>query len=784
MSNKQFQGTINIDVRDSKPDWAAYEQPRTKEGAPNVLYIVLDDAGFSSMSCYGGLINTPNIDKLAKNGAQYTQWHTTALCSPTRSCLLTGRNHTTNGMSCITEASSGFPGSNANIPFECATIAEVLNEHGYNTYMLGKWHLSPADQVNMAATKRQWPLGRGFERFYGFLGGETNQYYPNLIYDNHPVAPPKTPEEGYHLTEDITDKAIEFITDSKVIAPDKPFFMYYAPGATHAPHQVPKEWIDKYKGKFDMGWDKYRETVLRRQKKMGIVPKNAKLPPLNPLGDFKNTKSPDGKPFPELEFTKPWNKLSANEKKLFTRMAEVYAGFLEHTDHNIGRLLEFLKQLKQYDNTIIVFVSDNGASAEGGPVGSVNENLFFNGVPDNLQNNLKKIDELGGPNAYNHYPNGWAMAFNTPFKMWKRYCYNGGICDACIIQWPKGLKKKGLRDQYHHAIDIVPTIYEALEIEMPNEVKGYAQKPLEGKSMKYSFDKPKEPTNRETQFYAMLGSRAIWHKGWKAETKHPTVSGWSNFAKDEWELYDVENDRTEMNNLAKKEPEKLEQLKALWYVEAGKYNGLPLDDRTPVEMFIEPRPQMMKDRTRYIYLPSDTSVSEHVAINIRNRSFRIGSEINIKNRNASGIIFQNGSKFGGHALYIKNRKLHYVNNFIGLKDQIITADKAVPMGKHIFGVSFEKKSEKPKGVARGILTLYIDKKKVGQGEIALQPGGYDLAGPGLIVGKTNHEPVTEDYPGKRPWVFTGGDIRYVAFDVSGTPYEDLEKRAEMMMARE
>src|SRR4051794_1891495 len=379
------------------------------------------------MEPFGGLIETPNIKRIADRGLTYTNFHTTALCSPTRACLLTGRHHTTNGMACITEMSSGFPNSNGHIPLECATIAEVLGERGWNTYMVGKWHLCAEDEMNLASSKRQWPLGRGFERFYGFLGAETNQWYPDLVYDNHPIDQPKSPEDGYHFGEDITDKAIEFIRDAKAIAPDKPFFFYYCPGAAHAPHQVPKEWADKYKGRFDMGYEAYREIVFENQKKLGVITDNAELSPINPYIDEK---SATGQTWPELDTVRPWDSLNDDEKRLFSRMAEVFAGFLSHADHQIGRLLDYLEESGQLDNTMIVLVSDNGASGEGGPNGSVNENKIFNGLPDPIEENLEFIDVLGSPLTYNHYPTGWAMAFNTPFKMWKRYSsYQGGTAD-------------------------------------------------------------------------------------------------------------------------------------------------------------------------------------------------------------------------------------------------------------------------------------------------------------------------------------------------------------------
>ena len=487
---KPFSGTINVDVTQSVPDWGPYTQPIAPEGTPSVLYIVLDDVGYSAMGAYGGLIETPNIDRIAQRGLAYTDFHTTALCSPTRSCLMTGRNHTTNGMATITEAASGFPSSNGHIPFECATVAEVLGERGWNTYMTGKWHLTAEDEMNMASRKAQWPVGRGFERFYGFLGAETNQWYPDLVYDNHPVEQPALPSAGYHLTVDLTDKALEFIRDAKAVAPDKPFFLYFCPGACHAPHHAPKEWIDKYRGKFDMGYEAYRELVFERQKRMGVITDQAELSPINPYIDAT---SADGKGWPEADTVRPWDSLTDDEKRLFARMAEVYAGFLSHADHEIGRLLDYLEQSGQLDNTIIILVSDNGASGEGGPNGSVNENKYFNGIPDSIEANLSRLEDLGSPATYNHYPTGWAWAFNTPFKLWKRYSnFEGGTADPMIVSWPARITAVGLRRQYVHAVDIVPTIYSLLGIEMPEVVKGYTQIPLEG----VSFDATLERRHR------------------------------------------------------------------------------------------------------------------------------------------------------------------------------------------------------------------------------------------------------------------------------------------------
>jgi arylsulfatase A-like enzyme len=462
-----FKGKINQDIRDSVEDWAPFIAPEAPQGAPNVVYIVVDDVGFSAMSCYGGPIQTPNIDRIAANGLRYTQWHTVALCSPTRSCLLTGRNHTRNSMACITEGASGFPNASGTIPPQNGMLSEILGEQGWNTYMVGKWHLCPTVEMNLASTRRNWPTGRGFERWYGFLGAETSQWYPELIYDNHPVEQPRTPEEGYHFSEDITDKAIEFIMDSKAVAPNKPFMLYYSFGAAHAPHHAPREWIEKYKGQFDQGYEAMRAETLARQKRMGIVPQDTELPPVNPIGTPQTHTDP-AKPMSDLDTTRPWASLSADEKRLFCRMAEVYAGFLGHVDHHIGRLLDYLEETGQRDNTLVILVSDNGASGEGGPNGSVNENKMANSIPDDIAENLAKIDDLGGPKTYNHYPTGWAMAFNTPFKMWKRYEFNGGTSDPCLMSWPKRMKARGqIRHNYHHAIDVVPTILDVLGIEAP-----------------------------------------------------------------------------------------------------------------------------------------------------------------------------------------------------------------------------------------------------------------------------------------------------------------------------
>ncbi len=778
---KPFKGVVNIDVTASTPDWAPYVQPIAPEGTPSVVYIVLDDVGYSAMAPFGGLIDTPNIQRIADRGLLYTNFHTTALCSPTRSCLMTGRNHTTNGMATITEAASGFPSSNGHIPFECGTIAEVLGERGWNTYMTGKWHLTAEDEMNMASRKTQWPLGRGFERFYGFLGAETNQWYPDLVHDNHPEEQPALPEDGYHLTTDLTDRALAFIRDAKAVAPDKPFFLYYCPGACHAPHHAPKEWIDRYKGKFDMGYEAYRELVFDRQKMLGIIPEGAELSPINPYADET---SADGKPWSELDVVRPWDSLSDDEKRLFSRMAEVYAGFMSHADHEIGRLLDYLEHSGQIDNTMIVLVSDNGASGEGGPNGSVNENRIFNGLTDTIENNLPHLDDLGGPLTYNHYPTGWAWAFNTPFKLWKRYSnFEGGTADPMIVSWPARITATGVCRQYTHAVDIVPTIYEAFGIEPPETVKGYTQFPMEGVSFAPTFDDPAAKTAKQTQFYSMGGTRAIWHQGWKAASITPSAPDmWANYAAQRWELFDTEKDPSECRDLAAEHPEKLQELIGLWWAEAGRYQALPLENRGVVEILTTDRPQLTKPRNRYVYYPGCAEVPESVAPNIRNRSYTVAVEVDIESADAEGVLFAHGSRFGGHALYLKDGKLKYVYNWVGQFEQIVESTEPVPTGHVVLSASFDREGD---GMpAEGTLTLHIGERAVGQATIKTQPGKFSIAGEGLNVGKEGAEPVTDDYPGQYPWTFVGGTITMAAVDVSGDPFVDLAHEAKMAFARD
>jgi arylsulfatase A-like enzyme len=791
---KPFKGVINIDIRDSVPDWEPYEQPKAPEGAPNVLFVVWDDTGFGATSPFGGPIEMPTLQRLADSGLRYTQFHTTAICSPTRASMLTGRNHTTVGMACIAEATTGFPGSNGHIPFETATIAEVLGERGYNTYMLGKWHCVPEDETNMASSKRNWPTGRGFERFYGFLGGETNDWYPDLVQDQQFVEqdgePPKDAEEWaeglgdrYHLSKDLVDRAIGMIADSKQVAPERPFFMYFCPGANHAPHHSPKEWADKYKGVFDEGYEKIREQILAKQKQLGIVPENTDLSPINPLAGVKSV---EGKEQSPLDVVRPWDSLSDDEQKLMVRMAEVYAGYSSYTDHELGRLVDYLEQIGELDNTLIVWISDNGASGEGGPNGSVNENKFFNSVPDDMEENLKYLDVLGSPETYNHYSTGWAMAFNTPCKLFKRHTWEGGVADPMVVHWPKGIAARGeLRDQYAHCSDITPTVYECLGLEPPDEVKGYTQWPLEGTSFRYSFDDGGAATQKASQFYVMLGSRAIWRDGWKATSIHPGApSNWSHFPQDKWALYRVQEDRSECHDLAEQHPELLTELIQLWHVQAGQFFGLPLEDRTAIEVLTTPRPQMSAPRNRYVYYPNTLEVPEAVAVNVRGRSFKIAAEVEIHTPEAAGVLFAHGHRFGGHSLYLKQGKLKYVYNYLGETEQMVVSDESLPLGKCVLGVEFAKEAQTPQATT-GSLTLFIDERQVGElHDVKIQNGKFALCGEGLNIGRDGGAPVTPDYPLDRPWALVGATIRQVIVDVSGEPYLDLEKEALAVMSRD
>ncbi len=773
-----FTGVVGRTVEESAPAWP--EPNRARDGAPNVLFIVLDDTGFAQLGAYGSPIATPNIDRLAQHGLVYNNMHTTALCSPTRSSILTGRNHHSNAMACITEASTGYPGSNGNIPFENGFLSEMLLNEGYNTYAIGKWHLTPADQISAAGPYDRWPLGRGFERYYGFLGGEAHQYYPELVYDNHQVEPPHTPEEGYHVTEDLVDKAISFIADSKQVAPNKPFFMYFCTGAMHAPHHVRKEWSDQYRGAFDEGWEVYRERAFARQKELGIVPEDAEL----------SRHDPD---------VPAWDSLSDEERKLYSRMMEVFAGFLSHTDHHIGRLLEFLQALGELDNTLVMVISDNGASSEGGPQGSVNENLFFNNVPESLEENLAALDELGGPTTFNHYAWGWTWAGNTPFRRWKRETYRGGISDPFIVHWPAGIGASGqVRTQYAHAIDMVPTVLEALGVEAPASITGVTQSPIEGLSFAHTFDAADAPAARNTQYFEMMGHRSLYHDGWRAVNPWPGPSfaesgGFfgdpiskeklTELDADHWELYHVDADFAENHDVAADNRDRLISMIGTWYVEAGKYNVLPVDGRGTAR-FAEERPQIAVGRTSYTYYRGTQKVPTNAAAIVLNRPHSITADVEVPSGGADGVLVSQGGTDGGYALYVKDGKLTWVHNYVAREYLYVVADEEVPEGRHSLRFEFEVTT--PPDIANGrgaggVGQLYIDGRLVGASEVPVTtPLAIGLTA-GLGVGEASGAPVCPEI--ERPFRF-GGEIHSVTIDVSGELIEDDEATLRRLMARQ
>jgi arylsulfatase len=776
MPTKPFKGVIKLDVRDSKEDWTPYIPPKAPDGAPNVLFILYDDTGQAAWSPFGGAINMPTLQKLADNGLMYSQWHTTALCSPSRSTMLTGRNHHLNGMAAITEAASGFPGANCRLPEECATVGQVLQDAGWSTFWIGKDHNVSEQDVASGANRSQWPLQRGFDRFYGFIGGETNQWYPDLVNDNHFVDQEYGPEEGYHLSKDLADKAIGMIRDQQASNPSKPWYMWFCPGANHAPHHAPKEYIDKYKGKFDSGYEAYREWVLPRMIAKGILPKGTQMTPINPLPE--DVANPG-------DAVRPWNTLSADEKRLFSRLAEVYAGFSEYTDAQVGRIIDYLEMSHQVENTLIIYAADNGASGEGSPSGSVNENKFFNGYPDEVSENLKLIDVLGGPDTYEHYPTGWAVGFSTPYQMFKRYSqYAGGTCDPLVISWPKGIKAKGeIRHQYHHSTDIVPTILDVCGLEMPKVYKGVEQYPLSGVSMRYSFDaKPDGPTQKKRQYYAMLGTRGIWEEGWKAVALHAPLTGKGHFDKDEWQLYHVDADRSESKDVSKENPEKLQALIKAWFEEADKNLVLPLDDRTALEQLNVERPSAEPPRERFMYYPDTAPVPEGVAVNTRGRSYKIIADVEITDASCSGVIFAHGSRFGGHALFIKNKKLYYVYNFLGIKPEQQFVSSELKPGKYTLGMEFVRESAGKFHESLGKTTLYVNDKAVASGPMRTQPGKFTLSGDGLCVGRDSGDAVSQEY--KTPGTFKGGKIIGVGVTVEKAQYQDLELLAAAVLARE
>jgi arylsulfatase A-like enzyme len=775
-----FPGVIGRTVEESRPAWPA--PSRARDGAPNVLFFVLDDVGYGQLSSFGGLVDTPNIDRVADRGLRYANMHTTALCSPTRSCILTGRNHHSSGVACIMELATGFPGYDGRMPFENGMLPEMLLDHGYNTFCLGKWHLSPSEDNTPAGPFHRWPLGRGFERFYGFLGGETNQWYPDLTQDNAPITQPRTPEEGYHLSEDLADKAIKQVLDAHVNAPEKPFFMYYAPGTAHAPHHVPKEWADRYKGRFDAGWDAYRETVFAHQKEIGLLAADAVLSPRDP-------------DVPE------WDSLSADERRLYARMMEVFAGFVSHADHHFGRILDTLEQIGELDNTLIMIISDNGASAEGGVSGSFNEMLFFNAVPESFEQNLAKIDELGGPKSYNHYPWGWTWAGNTPFRRWKRETYRGGATDPFILSWPAGMEARGeVRTQYAHAIDMVPTVLDALGLEAPAAIRGIAQAPLEGVSFAHTFDAADAATRHSTQYFEMFGHRSIYHDGWRAVCPWPgpsyteaaqrgrpmgapiTPDALERLDREEWELYDIATDPTEARNVAAEHPDRLRELIALWWQEAEKYKVLPLDGSLQARLATE-RPQTSKARSRFVYYPGGSVVPTFAAPPVFNRAYSIEADVEILNGDTEGVLVAQGGDAGGYVFYLSGGRPCYAYNYVGLDRFEVRGPDAVPAGRHALRYEFEPTGEPDFKSGKGVpgrAQLYVDGRLVANAEFPhTTPFVFELEG--LSCGYDFGAPAGEGYA--PPFAFTGR-LHSVTFDVSGETITDDESAIARMMAQQ
>jgi len=771
-----FKGKIALDIRQSKSDWTPFTPKRAPEGSPNVLLVLYDDTGLAAWSPYGGRINMPTLQRLADTGLTYTQWHTCALCSPTRSTILTGRNHHLNGMASITEAADGYPGASGYVPAQCATLAQILQDNGWGTFWIGKDHNVPEQDVAPGGSRKQWPVQMGFDRYYGFLGGETNQWYPDLVEDNRFVDPPYGPDQGYHLSKDLADHAIEMIRNQQASNPSKPWFMWFCPGANHAPHQAPADYIAKYKGKFDDGYEAYRSWVLQRMIDKGVMPKGTQLTPINPLPDSIANKG---------DVVRPWNSLTADEKKLFSHMAEVYAGFSEYTDAQVGRIVDYLQDTHQLDNTLVIYCADNGASGEGSPSGSVNENKFFNDYPDEMSENMKYLTRLGSPDTYNHYPTGWAVAFSSPFQMFKRYSnFAGGTCCPLVISWPKGIQAHGeLRNQYHHSVDLVPTILDVCGLQMPAVYRGVRQWPLSGVSMRYSFDAaPDAPTQKHIQYYAMLGTRGIWKDGWKAAALHAPLTGRGHFDTDGWLLYHTDVDRSESKDLAKDNPDKLKELIAAWNDEAQRNLVLPLDDRTAVEMLGVQRPSSEPARQRYLYYPGSSAVPEGVAVNIRGRSYKILANVEIADPNASGVIFAHGSRFGGHALFIKDHKLHYVYNFLGIAPEQDFSSPPLAKGKYSLGMEFTRDTTGTHGESIGHVKLYVNDKVVAQGPMRTQLGKFTLAGDGLCVGFDSADAVSHQY--RAPFAFRGGTIQVVGVTVEKAAYLDLEQEAKRVMMGE
>ncbi len=738
-------GLVTYDAKDPDTKFPPITQLRPPTGAPNVLIVLMDDAGFGSSSVFGGPCNTPTAERLAADGLKYNRFHTTALCSPSRQALLTGRNHHTVGMGAITEIASGSPGYNSILPNTCAPLARTLKLNGYATAQFGKCHEVPVWETSPAGPFDAWPTGGGgFEYFYGFIGGEANQWYPSLYEGTTPVEVKRTPEEGYHLMEDMTDKAINWIGQQKALMPDKPFFAYFAPGATHAPHHVPKEWADKYKGKFDQGWDKLREEIFAKQKKLGVIPQDCQLTQRH-------------KEIPA------WDEMPDALKPVLIREMEIYAGFMEYADYHVGRLVDSVKKLNLLDDTLIYYIiGDNGASAEGTLHGTYNEMINFNGAstletPEFL---MARLDKLGGPESYNHYAVGWAHALDTPYQWTKQVASHfGGTRNGTIVHWPKGIQGKGeLRSQFHHLIDVAPTILELAGLPEPLFVNGVQQHPIEGVSMAYSFNNAKAAEQHETQYFEMFGNRGIYHKGWTAVTRHKTpwlLVGEKTpaFDDDTWELYDTNKDWSQAENLAKQMPEKSHELQRLWLIEATRCNVLPLDDRIAERMNSDTagRPVLIKGKSQILF-GGMGRLSENSVLNLKNKSHSVTAEIVVPTTGAEGVIVAQGGNIGGWSLYAKGGKLKYCYNLLGIQYFYAESSSALSPGDHQVRMEFAYAGG---GLGKGgTASLYVDGKKVGEGKVGATAAMIFSADDGCDLGVDTGSPVSPDY-GSRGNEFSG-----------------------------
>jgi arylsulfatase A-like enzyme len=757
-------GLTTYDAKDPDTAYPPIEQLRPPEGAPNVLIVLIDDVGFGASSAFGGPINTPNAERLAAGGLKYNRFHTTALCSPTRAALLSGRNHHTVGMGGITEIATSAPGYSSMRPNTCAPLAEILKLNGYSTAQFGKCHEVPVWETSPMGPFENWPTGSGFEYFYGFIGGEAHQYYPAIYEGTIPVEPEHTPEEGYHLTADMTDKAIKWARQQKALMPDKPFFMYFAPGATHAPHHVPEDWLDKYEGQFDDGWDALRERTFARQKQLGVVPADAELTPRH-------------------EQIPAWDEMPEELKPVLRRQMEVYAAFLEHTDHYVGRLLDALEDLEILEDTLVYYIiGDNGASAEGTMNGTYNEMINFNGAaaletPEFLTSHL---DDWGGPDSYPHYSVAWAHAMDTPYQWTKQVASHfGGTRNGTIVHWPNGFEAKDeIRTQFGHVIDVAPTVLDAAGLVEPTFVHGVQQTPIQGVSMRYSFNDARAAERHETQYFEMFGNRGIYHKGWTAVTRHKTP--WllvgeevPAFDDDVWELYDTSVDWTQFKDLSAEQPEKLHELQRLFVIEATKNNVLPLDDRA-AERFIPEvagRPMLIKgDRQRLF--GGMGRLSESSVVNIKNKSHAVTAEIDVPEGGAQGVIVVQGGSIGGWSLYVKDGKLRYCYNLLGIQRFYVESDQELPVGTHQVRMEFAYEGG---GLGKGgTVRLYIDGDQVGEGAVAATAAMVFSADDTLDVGKEGGALVADDYP--VPNEFTG-EVNWVEIDV-GEAAEDADHLLE------